>query len=452
MRVTIQCVLIIGIVFLIILTFSANHILFSQNSSQLSLSPLPLETIKIVNPITTQKVSTGQELIITGVSSDNALKNCAVSVIVNDVRPYQAAFAKGTDGKNDYSQWEFVLLTNYTQIIEGENKITSKLSCTSAPPRWYSVSVNGVPNYSNEEMLSPAQTEEQQNIPTTNLSETSDIDGTQTEEQQNIPTTNLSETSDIDGTQTEEEQNIPTTNLSETSDIDGTQTEEQQNIPTTNLSETSDIDGTQTEEEQNIPTTNLSETSDIDGTQTEEEQNIPTTNLSETSDIDGTQTEEQQNIPTTNLSETSDIDGTQTEEQQNIPTTNLSETSDIDGNNDVLLVSIFPLNNPVARGDSQNTTITVTDSASKPVPNAEIDGNLIYPGDNYEKEFSGITDSQGKFVYSWIIGENGDVGPLSIEVEVSSQGYPSVSATSSFEIVDSSEASGINNDSDDPFD
>jgi hypothetical protein len=301
-----------------------------------------LETIKIVNPITTQKVSTGQELIITGVSSDNTLKNCAVSVIVNDVRPYQGAFAKGTDGKNDYSQWEFVLRTNYTQIIEGENKITSKLSCTSAPPRWYSVSVNGVPNYSNEEMLSPVQTEEQQNIPTTNLSETSDIDGTQTEEQQNIPTTNLSETSDIDGTQTEEEQNIPTTNL--------------------------------------------------------------------------------------------------------------SETSDIDGNNDALLVSIFPLNNPVARGDSQNTTITVTDSASKPVPNAEIDGNLIYPGDNYEKEFSGITDSQGKFVYSWIIGENGDVGPLSIEVEVSSQGYPSVSATSSFEIVDSSEASGINNDSDDPFD
>jgi hypothetical protein len=63
---------------------------------------------------------------------------------------------------------------------------------------------------------------------------------------------------------------------------------------------------------------------------------------------------------------------------------------------------------------------------------------LIYPGDNYEKEFSGITDSQGKFVYSWIIGENGDVGPLAIEVDVSSQAYPSTSAVSSFEIVGSS--------------
>jgi hypothetical protein len=168
--------------------------------------------------------------------------------------------------------------------------------------------------------------------------------------------------------------------------------------------------------------------------------------LSETNAIDGTQTEEQQNIPTTNLSETNAIDGTQTEEQQNIPTTNLSETNDIDNVNNALLVTIFPQKNPVARGDSQNTTITVTDSASGPVANAEISGNLVYPGDNYEKEFTGITDAQGKFVYSWIIGENGDVGPLSIEVQVSSQGYPSASATNSFEIVDSSEASGINND------
>lgn len=298
MRTTIQCILIIGIVFLIILAFSANQLLFSQNSSELSLSPISAETIKIVNPITTQNVSTGQELIVSGVSSDNTLKNCSVSVIVNDVRPYQTAVAKGTDGINEFSQWEFVLRTNYTQIIQGENKITSKLQCTSAPPRWYSVFVNGVPNNSNEEIFSPVQTEE----------------------------------------------------------------------------------------------------------------------------------------------------------QQNIPTTNLSETNDIDNVNNVLLVSIFPQKNPVARGDSQNTTITVTDSASGPVANAEISGNLIYPGDNYEKEFTGITDAQGKFVYSWIIGENGDVGPLSIEVQVSSQGYPSASATSSFEIVDSSEASGINNDLDDPFD
>ena len=113
----------------------------------------------------------------------------------------------------------------------------------------------------------------------------------------------------------------------------------------------------------------------------------------------------------------------------------MSETNEIDGNN-VLLVSIFPLKNPVERGDTQNATITVTDSGSTAVANAEIDGKLIYPGDNYEKDFSGITDSHGKFVYSWTIGEKGDVGALSIEVEVSSQGYPPSSATGSFDIVD----------------
>jgi hypothetical protein len=77
---------------------------------------------------------------------------------------------------------------------------------------------------------------------------------------------------------------------------------------------------------------------------------------------------------------------------------------------------------------------------------------LIYPGEDFEKEFAGITDPQGKFVYSWTIGENGDVGPLSVEVEISSQGSPSSSATSSFDIVDTSETSEINNDLSDPFD
>ena len=283
MRTTLQCVLIIGIVLVIIFVFPTNHLSFSQNSTVPS-SPIPTEIIKIVKPVTTQNVSSQDELIISGQSSDNNSKNCSVSVIVNDVKPYQNAVAKGSGGAADFSEWEFVLHNNYTHINAGENKITSKLQCASAPPRWYSVFVNGVPNSSNEDVFSPVQSEE----------------------------------------------------------------------------------------------------------------------------------------------------------QQNIPTTNLSGTNEIDGNNNELLVSIISLKNPVERGDTQNATITVTDSGSKAVANAEIVGKLIYPGNNYEKDFSGITDSQGKFVYSWIIGKKGDVGALSIEVEVSSQGYPPSSATGSFDIVDNS--------------
>ena len=300
-----------SIILLILLMFIPKQVSHSQSSEELSSSTIPTETIKIANPITTQNVSTEGELIISGVSSDNTLKDCSISVIVNDVRPYQIAIAKGTGGINDFSQWEFVLRTSYTQIIEGENKITSKLTCSSAPPRWYSVFVNGVSNNGNEEISPPAPVE----------------------------------------------------------------------------------------------------------------------------------SEGQPNIPVTNLSEITDTEITDTD----INDTEITDTEITDNNNNVLSVSILPQKNPVARGDSQNITITVTDSASRAVPNVEISGNLIYPGENFEKEFTGITDPQGKFVYSWIIGENGDVGPLSIELEVSSEGYPSTSVTGSFEVVDSSEASGINN-------
>jgi len=382
MRTTLQCGLIIGIVLVIIFVLPRDHLSFSQNSTVPS-SPIPTETIKIVKPVTTQNVSSQEELIISGQSSDNNLKNCSVSVIVNDVRPYQNAVAKGSGGATDFSEWEFVLHNNYTHINVGQNKITSKLFCESASPRWYSVFVNGVTNSSNEDVFSPVQSEEQQNIPTTNLSGTNEVDGIQSEEQQQ-------------------------------------QQQKQQNIPTTNLSGTNEVDGIQSEE------------------QRQQQQYIDTTNLSETNEVDGIQSEEQQNIPTTNLSGTNEVDGIQSEEQQNIPTTNLSGTNEIDRNNNELQVSIVPLKNPVERGDTQDATITVTDSGSRPVANAEIVGKLIYPGENFEKDFSGITDSQGKFVYSWIIGEKGDVGALSIEVEVSSQGYPPSSATGSFDIVDNS--------------
>ena len=335
MRTAIQCVLIIGIVLVLTFVIPGNHLSFSQNST-VPFSPIPTETISIVNPVTTQNVSSQDGLIISGQSSDDNLKNCSVSVIVNDVKPYQNAVAKGSGGATDFSAWEFVLHNTYTHINEGANKITSKLLCAAESPRWYSVFVNGLTNSSNADVFSPAQSGELQ----------------------------------------------------------------QQNIPTTNLSGTNETDGMQSEEQQ--------------------QQYIDTTNPSGTNEIDGIQSEEQQ------------------QQQQNISTTNLSDTNKIDGNNNELQVSILPLKNPVERGDTQDATITVTDSGSRPVANAEINGKLIYPGENFVKDFSGVTDSQGKFVYSWIIGKKGDVGPLSIEVEVSSQGYPPSSATGSFDIVDNS--------------
>jgi hypothetical protein len=103
-----------------------------------------------------------------------------------------------------------------------------------------------------------------------------------------------------------------------------------------------------------------------------------------------------------------------------------------------MYVTIQPEKDPVARGDSQSVTISVTDPNSKPVSDASITGKLIYPGGNYEKDFSGSTDSTGRFVFSWIIGSDGKIGPLQVTVDVTSASFGSKSTTKTFELIDSS--------------
>jgi predicted MPP superfamily phosphohydrolase len=269
--------------------------LFGQPSGELSASANDPEWIKIVNPVAIHQVSSEKELLVSGQSSDNVEKNCSVSVIVNDIRPYQMAIAKGKAGLGDFSQWEFVIHENYTHIIEGQNKITGKLQCESAPTRWNSVVVNGVPNYKPSETISPVESTQQLQQHQSNASET-----------------------------------------------------------------------------------------------------------------------------------ISPVESTQHSQ---------------------LLVSISPQKNPVARGDTQNATVTVTDSNHRPIPNAQIDGKLIYPGENFVKPFKGSTDIEGKFVYSWTVGKKGDAGPLVITVEASHQGYQATSANNSFEVVKTDESPKIDNKS-----
>ena len=106
------------------------------------------------------------------------------------------------------------------------------------------------------------------------------------------------------------------------------------------------------------------------------------------------------------------------------------------GENTKTMSVIFDiLNNPVSRGSDQNITITVSDAASnESIAGANITGKLLYPGDNYVKDFSGTTDSNGQFVYHWTIGENGDAGELAIEAQVAASGYDSQQARSAFQI------------------
>jgi hypothetical protein len=104
-------------------------------------------SVKITLPKSGESVPTSGNLTILGTSSVTGTSACQVSVIVNDVKPYQTAAAGGNGGANDYSQWKFTVTPNYTAIKEGQNKITSKITCPGGAvglTKWFGINVTGV--------------------------------------------------------------------------------------------------------------------------------------------------------------------------------------------------------------------------------------------------------------------------------------------------------------------
>ena len=106
--------------------------------------------VKITSHATGQNVSvinnsSNNNLTISGTSTDDALTDCQVSVIVNNVKPYQPIVANSSGEKDDYSRWNFLLNSSYAFINEGpNNKITAKILCPPNLTKWYSVNVTGV--------------------------------------------------------------------------------------------------------------------------------------------------------------------------------------------------------------------------------------------------------------------------------------------------------------------
>ena len=130
--------------------YSAENAIFAQFQN----GSIPLPGVNITSPQRGQQIPVNiSELNISGKSTDKpATDDCQVSVIVNDVKPYQPAGANGTTGENnDYSKWSFILSPNYTSINEGVNEVTAKLSClpnvagnTNNITKWYSINVTGI--------------------------------------------------------------------------------------------------------------------------------------------------------------------------------------------------------------------------------------------------------------------------------------------------------------------
>jgi flagellar basal body-associated protein FliL len=128
-------------------------------------------SIKITSPTNGQNISNGSNLTISGIATGTNTTNhstgnskdgnrCYVSVIVNNIKPYQNATADGLKGVDDYSKWYYVLSTKSAAIKDGQNKLTGKLSCllegnsntnstivNNTPNnmvKWYSINVTGI--------------------------------------------------------------------------------------------------------------------------------------------------------------------------------------------------------------------------------------------------------------------------------------------------------------------
>jgi hypothetical protein len=293
-----------GVIIPVIAFMASNNIAYGQIAENFTTQTVPNEWVKIVSPIEGQQVSVGKELIVSGEASDDTSKNCTVSVIANNIKPYQNAHPSATAEHGDYSRWSFTLSSNYTDLLEGPNRITAKLSCPEST-RWYSVYAIGVPT----------------------------------------------------------------------------------GQASTNVSSP------------NFTPSVLSATNESGTLMPPSEQQTSSTPP-----------------PSSEASSQPAASGENTK--------TMSVTFDI-------------LNNPVSRGSDQNVTITVSDAASnESIPGATITGKLLYPGDNYVKDFSGTTDPNGRFVYHWTIGENGDAGELTIEAQVVASGYESQEARSTFQITE----------------
>jgi hypothetical protein len=91
-----------------------------------------LPSVKITSHTQNQDIPIGT-LAINGISSDTPSDMCTVYIILNNIKPYQKVIPvskeDGQSSHNDFSTWNYTFTPQYATIKEGNNKMTSKISC-----------------------------------------------------------------------------------------------------------------------------------------------------------------------------------------------------------------------------------------------------------------------------------------------------------------------------------
>jgi hypothetical protein len=117
------------------LMLSFGLIIFSIVSIAAASAQTPTPSVKITSPTKGQKLSDGiKTLTITGTSSDRPDIKCTVGILINDIKPYKTVLPSGTGkGAEDFSSWKYTFTpSDNSAIKEGNNRVTSKITCANA--------------------------------------------------------------------------------------------------------------------------------------------------------------------------------------------------------------------------------------------------------------------------------------------------------------------------------
>ncbi len=145
----------------ILFTFSISIPIDGFTIHGISLDNIPndLPKIEITSHRNGSYVYLSPELTIKGTSSNTGNTNCTIFTSINNIQPFQNASATGSQGEQDFSNWNSTFFNATNLLRLGKNTITSLIVClnvNSNSPTSSSHSINliGLPGNDNQSSLS----------------------------------------------------------------------------------------------------------------------------------------------------------------------------------------------------------------------------------------------------------------------------------------------------------
>ena len=132
---------------------------FTIYGKSLDNIPLNLPEVEITSHKNGDYVYLTSELTIKGTSSDTDNTNCTILTSINNVQPFQNASAIGSQGEQDFSNWNSTFFNATNLLRLGKNTITSFIGCLdidSNTPTSSShlINLTGLPSDDNQSILS----------------------------------------------------------------------------------------------------------------------------------------------------------------------------------------------------------------------------------------------------------------------------------------------------------